>query len=89
MELSRLIPDKNPNWLIKKGVLTYKKLNHVPLLKKEGDLYYIFLDLRFKKEVIRLSNHIKKLELKFYFILPAFSTIFISIYFRFFINLNW
>jgi hypothetical protein len=74
MELNKLIPNNNPNWVIKKKVLTYLRLNHIPLLKKEGDFYYIFLDLRLKKEVIRLVNHLTRLEVKFYFVVPAYSS---------------
>lgn len=73
MELNNLIPNRSENWVIKKNILTYKKLTHIPILKKESDFYYIFLDNRVKKEIIRLIIHLNRIKLKFYFVTPEYS----------------
>ena len=69
-------PDKFrhlPNWSVGKHYLFFKKTHKLPVLKVEDGVVYVFLDLRIRKEMIALIQHLDKLGVEFYFTHPDFS----------------
>ena len=67
MDINFLIPDKSQNWVIRHGILYYKKYALIPLANYiNGDLY-INLDKRCVKSVIKLIRHCQKMNIYFLF----------------------
>ncbi len=67
MDISHLIPDKDPNWICKHNILYFRKFALIPLAKYiNGDLY-INLDQRCLKAVIKLLNHFNKSRIDYLF----------------------
>jgi hypothetical protein len=76
MDLNKFIPKKFkhlPNWSVGKNFLLFKKIQNIPVLKIEDNIVYVFLDLRIKKEMVALIQHLDNLGVDFYFTHPDFS----------------
>ncbi len=76
MDLNKFIPKKFrhlSNWSVYKDFLLFKKIQNIPVLYVDEDIVYVFLDLRIKKEMIALINHLDDIGVEFYFTHPDFS----------------
>jgi hypothetical protein len=76
MDLNKFIPNKFkhlPNWSVGKNFLLFRKIHNIPVLKVEDDIVYVFLDLRIRKEMVALIDHLQELDVEFYFTHPDFS----------------
>lgn len=73
MELDKLIPDNNTNWVISKNRLLYTKLNNVPICFIENDIVYVYLENKLPKQILKLTQHLINLNVEFYFLPPKFS----------------
>ena len=71
MELNNLILDSN--WLVKGNFLMYKKYVNIPMCFIEDDIYYIFLDVKLTKQVLKLTKVLMKSGVEFYFTTPEYS----------------
>lgn len=75
MELNDLIPYKNKpmdcKWVIKNNYLMYKKFDYIPLAYiDKNDCVIIILENKLRKEVIKLTKHLIKLNCEFYYSTP-------------------
>jgi hypothetical protein len=78
MKLSDLIPKKwsnNKNWIVGDYYLFYKRYVNLPIayIDNDDNCVYIFFDIRLKKEVIRIVEHLISERVEFYFMTPEFS----------------
>lgn len=71
MELDNLILDSN--WIVKSNFLMCKKYINIPLCYIEDDVYYIFLDLKIVKQVLKLTKYLMNMNVEFYFTTPEYS----------------
>ena len=61
MDLNSIIPDKNDrNYSVNKNFLMYKKYQNIPLCFIEDGIFYVFLDKRISKAVIKLVKNLCK-----------------------------
>lgn len=73
MELFNLIPDNSEAWQIRGRFLFYKKLELIPICIIIDETPYIILDGRIHKAVLKLTQHLIKLNVEFYFTTPLIS----------------
>jgi len=66
MDIEKFIPELNSNWVVRHNTLYYKKGGLIPLLKKIDGIYFISLDRRAMKKVIKLMNHTQTMGINFY-----------------------
>ena len=71
MGLNNLILDSN--WLVKGNFLMYKKYVNIPMCFIEDDIYYVFLDVKLTKQVLKLTKALMKSGVEFYFTTPEYS----------------
>ncbi len=71
MELNNLILDSN--WLVKGNFLMYKKYVNIPMCFIEDNIYYVFLDVKLTKQVLKLTKELMKSGVEFYFTTPEYS----------------
>ena len=73
MGLNNLILDNSGNWLVKGKFLMYKKYVNIPICFIEDDVYYVFLDVKLPKQVLKLTKELMKMNVEFYFTTPEYS----------------
>lgn len=66
MDIERFIPESNPNWVVKHNTLYYKKGGLIPVLKKIDGNYFVSLDRRLTKKVIKVIRNLQETGLIFY-----------------------
>jgi len=66
MDLYRIIP-KDDRWIISKNIVYIDYLAKIPILVKEGDAIWIYIDRRITKYVLKLVKILQKEEIKFLF----------------------
>lgn len=67
MDIERFIPDNNQNWHVKHETLYFKKLGSIPILKKIDNIWFITLDRRVTRAIIKLIKRFIELEESFFF----------------------
>lgn len=67
MDLQRLIPENKDIWIVSKNVMYVNYIANIPILIKSGDDIRVFLDLRIRKYIPKLINHLNKLNVDFLF----------------------
>jgi hypothetical protein len=67
MDIFDFIPEKNQNWVVSDNVIYFRKHGLIPILKKIDGCYYISLDRRIMRKVLKLTNHLLKLEQSFFY----------------------
>lgn len=75
MELNDLIPLKfiptmGSEWVVKSGYLMFKKYELIPLAFIDGNIVYVILENKIRKQVIKLVKHLIKMDVEFYFTIP-------------------
>jgi hypothetical protein len=73
MELDKLIPINNINWIVKGKFVMFRKYEHIPVCFVEDDIIYVFLDTKIPKQIIKITQHLIKLGVNFYFTTPELS----------------
>lgn len=73
MELNKLIPDNNSNWIVNNNQLLYTKLINIPICFIEDGIIYVFLENKLPRQIIKLTQHLIDLNVEFYFLPPKFS----------------
>jgi hypothetical protein len=71
MDLNSLILDNN--WLVKGKFLMCKKYVNIPICFIEDDIYYVFLDVKLTKQVLKLTKKLMNSGFEFYFTTPEYS----------------
>lgn len=74
MELNNIIPDNSSNWIVKGGLLFYKRLNLIPVCTIINDIYYVMLDGKCHKAILKLTKKIMKMDVEFYFTTPLLAS---------------
>lgn len=74
MELNNIIPDNSSNWIVKGGFLFYKRLNLIPVCTIINDIYYVMLDGKCHKAILKLTKKIMKMDVEFYFTTPLLAS---------------
>lgn len=67
MNLIDLIPDNDQNWSIKNNMIYYHHYCDIAVLQKRETQYWVILDLRVTKKVLKLVKHLVKNDVKFFF----------------------
>lgn len=67
MDIYDFIPEKNQNWIVSNNTIYFKKHGLIPILKKIDGQYYISLDRRVLKKVLKLTSHLISLEQPFFY----------------------
>jgi hypothetical protein len=67
LNISSIIPDNSPNWVVKKNILYYNKFILIPLANVIDNRLFICLDKRCLNPVIKLIHKCEKMELDFLF----------------------
>ena len=70
MELNNIIPDNSSNWVIRGDFLFFKKIHLIPVCTIIDGIYYIMLDGKCHKAVLKLTKNIMKMDFEFYFTTP-------------------
>lgn len=70
MDLNELIPDNNPEWLIKKNVIYFRYLAYIPVLFYENNEVKVSLDEKVIKRVLSIAKHLENKGIEFHFIDP-------------------
>ena len=73
MSDNNFVTDINPIWVVKGKFLMFKKYEHIPVCYIEDDIVYVFLDAKITKHIIKLTNHLVKNKIEFYFTSPEMS----------------
>lgn len=68
MNLTELIPDNKPNWVIRGNTIYYYHYHLVPILQKRYSDIYVVLDMRVYKSVLKLVKHLVKYKVDFFFL---------------------
>jgi hypothetical protein len=66
MDIENLIPENTNKWYVKHNTLYFTKYGAIPILKKIDGLFYVSLDLRVTKKVIKVIQYLTKLDITFY-----------------------
>jgi hypothetical protein len=66
MDINILIPENNNSWYVKHNTIYFLKYGAIPVLKKIDGVYYVSLDNRITKKVIKIIKHLTKLKIVFY-----------------------
>lgn len=66
MDFERFIPEINDKWFVKHQTIYFTKGGSIPLLKKIDGVYYISLDRRATRKVIKLIKKLNELDVEFY-----------------------
>lgn len=74
MDLNNIIPDNSPNWILRGDFLFYKKINLIPVCTIIDDIYYIMLDGKCHKAILKLTKKIMKMDVEFYFTTPLMAS---------------
>lgn len=74
MDLNNIIPDNSPNWIVRGDFLFYKKINLIPVCTIIDDIYYIMLDGKCHKAILKLTKKIMKMDVEFYFTTPLMAS---------------
>lgn len=67
MDICDFIPEKSQNWIVKNNTIYFKKHGLIPILKKIDGNYYISLDRRILRKVLKLSQHLVNLNQSFFY----------------------
>lgn len=67
LDLSIFLPNSDSNWIIKNNMIYYHKYADIPVLKIIDDVVWVSLDLKIKKQVIKMVKHLMMLNVVFYF----------------------
>lgn len=70
MELNNIIPDNSSNWVIRGDFLFFKKIHLIPVCTIIDGIYYIMLDGKCHKAILKLTKKIMKMDVEFYFTTP-------------------
>jgi len=70
MDLNSIIPDKSDSWIIKGDFLFYRKIHLIPLCTMINGVYYVLLDAKCHKAVLKLTKKLMKMDAEFYFTTP-------------------
>lgn len=75
MELNNFIPKNcsEEEWCLRKNVIFKKKIIWIPIVTKIDDDFFIYLDLRIKREVLKVIKNLMINNIKFYLISPLVS----------------
>jgi hypothetical protein len=74
MELSSVIPDNSSNWIVRGEFLFYKKIHLIPVCTIIDDIYYVMLDGKCHKAILKLTKKIMKMDVEFYFTTPLLAS---------------
>lgn len=74
MDLNNIIPDNSSNWIVRGDFLFYKKINLIPVCTIIDDIYYIMLDGKCHKAILKLTKKIMKMDVEFYFTTPLMAS---------------
>jgi hypothetical protein len=74
MELNNIIPDNSSNWIIRGDFLFFKKINLIPVCTIIDGIYYVMLDGKCHKAVLKLTKKIMKMDVEFYFTTPLMAS---------------
>ena len=74
MDLDNIIPDNSSNWIVRGDFLFYKKINLIPVCTIIDDIYYIMLDGKCHKVILKLTKKIMKMDGEFYFTTPLMAS---------------
>ena len=66
MDLYKLIPNNDSNWIIKNNMIYYHHYLEIPLLKLIDGRVWIILDRRSTKMVLKLMKHLSDIKIPFY-----------------------
>lgn len=67
MDLHELIPNNKDCWIVKNNILYIEYLAKIPILMKEDDMFFIFLDIRILRHVIDISKYLLDNNIDFLF----------------------
>ena len=74
MDLNNIIPDNSSNWIVRGEFLFYKKLSLIPVCTIIDDIYYVMLDGKCHKAILKLTKKIMKMDVEFYFTTPLLAS---------------
>jgi hypothetical protein len=67
MDIERFIPEQNTNWYVSYETLYFKKYGSIPLVKKIDGIWFISLDRRATKAVLKLTKRFEDMNQPFFF----------------------
>lgn len=67
MNLNDLIPNNDQNWSIKNNMIYYHNYCDIPVLQKRGGEIWIILDRRVTRNILKLTKHLIKLDIRFFY----------------------
>ena len=68
MDLSTIIPNNNPNWIIKHGALYFHNICDIPVFFQDKNKQnWLILDRRILNPILNMINHLDKNNIKFFF----------------------
>lgn len=63
----------NINLNFKNNTIFFKKYENITVLTIESDFYYLYLDNRILKHIVKLYSILKKMDIEFYCVIPSYS----------------
>lgn len=68
MDLSTIIPNNNPNWIIKRGILYFHYVCDIPVFfQDKNNQNWLILDRRIVNPILIMINHLYKNNIEFFF----------------------
>lgn len=64
--ISQLVPDQNPNWTVRNGMIYYRKLCDIAVLSEMDGVIWISLDRRITKRIVRIISHLIGMGVPFF-----------------------
>lgn len=66
MDINNLIPENNDKWYVKHNTVYFIKYGSIPVLKKIDGVFYVSLDCRITKKVIKIIKHLTDRNIPFF-----------------------
>lgn len=66
INIYHLIPNTNPNWIVKNDMIYFRKLADIPLVSFVGDDIWVCLDRRVTKQLLILIKHFVTNKIDFF-----------------------
>jgi hypothetical protein len=66
LDINTYLPNSDGNWKIKHNMIYYHRYVDIPVFKIEDDIFWVSLDLRIRKPVIKMITHLTKLGIDFF-----------------------
>lgn len=73
MELINFLNLLDSRFSISGSFIMFKKYENIPILYKEDGVFYVFLDAKVPKIILKITSILVDLDLKFYFTTPELS----------------